>query len=91
MMQGLAGLVRSRQTVWLTDATGASAARHDRPSRRSRERTTVRTSTLDRCTRSSCGRWEEVPGSPEICFMHAVLLPGTRQVLYWGYGDRGTT
>ena len=31
------------------------------------------------------GRWEEIPGAPEVAFMHSVLLPSTQRVLYWGY------
>jgi plastocyanin len=87
MMGGLVGLVRSLQTVWLTDA----------------EKHAIETSTglpLDpggnacpavtpnRCADSSGGRWEELPGLPEITFMHAVLLPNLNRILYWGYGQR---
>jgi plastocyanin len=86
MMGGLAGLVRSHQTVWLTDA----------------QRATVEQATglpidpgdnacapikLDRCASTASGKWEEVPGRPERTMMHAALLANTDKVLFWGYGD----
>lgn len=87
MMQGLVGLVRSHQTLYLT-AREAQEIKgqvglpldlgdNDCP--------TVR---LDRCANAVGGRWEELPGLPEITFMHAVLLPNSQRILYWGYGPR---
>jgi FtsP/CotA-like multicopper oxidase with cupredoxin domain len=85
MMQGLAGLVRSRQTVWLTKAQAdhlaatvglpIDAGDNECPAAK-----------LDRCANATGGRWEELSGLPGITFMHAVLLANTRQVLFWGYG-----
>jgi FtsP/CotA-like multicopper oxidase with cupredoxin domain len=84
MMQGLVGLVRTRQKVYLTDAQKAQLEAE-------------RGLPLDmggndcphihhhRCEDLSCGRWEEVPGVPEVAMMHAALLPNTTKVLYWGY------
>src|SRR5262249_60946537 len=43
---------------------------------------------LDRCANAVGGRWEELPGLPEITFMHTVLLPSSNRILYWGYGQR---
>jgi FtsP/CotA-like multicopper oxidase with cupredoxin domain len=85
MMQGLAGLVRSKQTVWLTDdqaeelkvTTGLPTACDNK----------CQPVDLDRCERLLCGKWTLVPGSPEVCMMHACLLPNTEKVLYFGYGD----
>lgn len=89
MMMGLAGLLRSRQSVWLTSAqktllentiglpydTGSNAC----------------PDTDDhRCEDIICGRWEEVPGAPEKWMMHAILLPNTTKVLFYGYGDQPT-
>jgi plastocyanin len=86
MMQGLAGLVRSRQTLWLTQkqadelraTTGLPIdnGQNDCPD-----------VDLDRCEELGCGSWQEVPGLPEVTFMHAALLPRTTRVLFWGYGD----
>lgn len=86
MMQGLAGLVRSKQTVWLTDeqvkrlkaTTGFPQGTCDN-----------RCPDVDhhRCERFLCGEWKLVPGSPEVTMMHACLLPNTLKLLYFGYGD----
>jgi len=86
MMQGLAGLVRSKQTVWLTDEQVKKLkATIGFPVE------TCDNSCPDvdhhRCEQFLCGEWKLVPGSPEVCFMHACLLPGTLKLLYFGYGD----
>src|SRR5262249_45404748 len=41
-----------------------------------------------RCANAVGGRWEELPGLPQITFMHAVLLANSSRLLYWGYGQR---
>lgn len=84
MMQGLAGLVRATQTIWLTDA----------------QRQTIEDQTgipldpgnnecppveLDRCDEMGLGHVVEVPGDPEVAMMHSCLVTGTNKVLYWGY------
>jgi FtsP/CotA-like multicopper oxidase with cupredoxin domain len=87
MMGGLAGLVRSQQSVWLT------------PAQRHQLETTVGlpldpgTNTCppvvaDRCANSGSGRWEELPGQPGVTVMHAVLLANSDRILFWGYGQR---
>jgi FtsP/CotA-like multicopper oxidase with cupredoxin domain len=88
MMQGLVGLVRVSQTVWLTkrqakeledtiglplDPGGNACPVVD----------------LDRCAAHACGCWEEVAGLPQVTMMHAALLPQTQKVLYWGHGELG--
>jgi plastocyanin len=85
MMQGLAALLRSHQTVWLTpeqakdlgDAIGLplDPGNNDCPA-----------VALDRCQMATGGRWEELPFLPQITFMHAVLLANSNRVLFWGYG-----
>jgi FtsP/CotA-like multicopper oxidase with cupredoxin domain len=87
MMQGLAGLVRSRQTVWLTpdDAAKLEAETglpldpgdNDCPA-----------VDPDRCANATGGQWEEVPGLPGVTMMHAVLLAHSLRVLFWGYGPQ---
>jgi plastocyanin len=87
MMQGLAALVRSRQTIWLTPAQEAA----------------LRTTTglpldlgdnacpavdLNRCANAMGGQWQELPGLPGVTMMHAVLLANSSRVLFWGYGQR---
>ncbi|HEU4539683.1 MAG TPA: galactose oxidase-like domain-containing protein [Jiangellaceae bacterium] len=86
MMQGLAGLVRSKQTVWLTEeqaekleaTTGLPAATCDNSC-----------PDIDphRCEQLLCGEWNLVPGSPEVCMMHATLVSDESKVMYFGYGD----
>jgi len=87
MMQGLAALVRSHQTVWLT------------PAQKHELETTVGLPLdpgdnacpavkLDRCSSAVGGQWEELPNLPQITFMHAVLLANSNRILYWGYGPR---
>jgi len=85
MGQGLAGLVRAQQTIWLTPAQAQQIStetglplddgKNDCP-----------TIDLDRCATLGCGKWEEVPGDPQVTMMHSALLPKTTKVLFWGYG-----
>jgi plastocyanin len=87
MMQGLAALLRTHQTVWLT------------PAQKLELETTIGLPLdpgdnscpavqLDRCASTVGGQWEELPGVPQITFMHAVLLANSSRLLYWGYGPR---
>jgi FtsP/CotA-like multicopper oxidase with cupredoxin domain len=87
MMQGLAALLRTQQTIWLT------------PAQKHQLETTIGLPldpgdnacpvvTLDRCAQAVGGQWEELPGLPQITFMHAVLLANSNRLLYWGYGPR---
>jgi plastocyanin len=88
MMQGLTGLVRSLQTVWLTPAQ----AKHVRaqtglpldPGPANNDCPMV---DLFRCEKLGCGRWEEIPGAPQVTAMHALLVPNTNLALLFGYGD----
>jgi hypothetical protein len=83
MQQGLVGLVRSTQTVWL------------KPEDANRLRLPLDPGNNDcpevdfeRCANAANGKVEEVPGLPGIIFMHAVLLANTTSVLFWGEGPR---
>lgn len=86
MMQGLACLVRSHQTVWLTDAqrdelantTGLPIDPGDNA---------CPSVDLDRCATGASGKWEQVSGDPRVIMMHAALLANTTTVLFWGYVD----
>ena len=88
MTQGLGGVVRSHQTVWLTDAQrdeltktiGLPIDPGDNA---------CPAVKLDRCASVAGGKWEEVPGRPGVTMMHAALLANTDKVLFWGYGDGG--
>jgi hypothetical protein len=87
MMAGLVAVVRAFQTVWLTSAekhqleqeTGLplDPGTNDCPD-----------VDLDHCEKSVGGQWQLVPGTSQITMMHAVLLPNTTRMLYWGYGPR---
>jgi plastocyanin len=86
MMQGMVGLVRSLQEVWLTkeQAEKLSSERGLPIDSGSNACPDV---DFERCARLGLGQWEEVPGTPGgVTMMHAVLLPNTNRVLYWGYG-----
>ena len=83
LLGGMAGLVRSRQSVWLTQqmaddirrrtglplCDGGNACPEVEP---------------DPCGEERIGHWEEVAGRPEVLLMHSVLLPNTKRVLFWG-------
>jgi plastocyanin len=86
MMAGLTGLVRSRQTLWLTPAQ-ADQVRHETGLPEDHGDNDCQPVDPNRCEMLDCGRWEEVTGIPEVCMMHVMPLPGTKQILYWGYGD----
>lgn len=83
MMNGMVGVVRSYQDVWLTpsmkqeleDTVGIHLFDPANP---------IPDVDPDRCGR---GTWEELGVAPEVTFMHACLLPNTGKVLYWGYTD----
>ena len=83
LLGGMAGLVRAKQTLWLTDLMADDIKR----------RTGL---PLDDglnscpevepnpCGPDSIGRWETVEGAPETLLMHSILLPNTQRVLFWG-------
>lgn len=88
LLNGMAGLVRARQGVWLTPAmaeaisnltglpldNGSNACPDVDP---------------DPCGGPKpVGRWEEVAGIPGVLLMHSILLPNTRRVLFWGQTGR---
>lgn len=86
MMQGLAGLVRSKQTLWLTD----EHVKRLKDSRGFPCETCDNSCPMpdhSRCEAMLCGEWKLVPGSVGVAMMHACLLPNTQKVLYFGYGD----
>lgn len=83
LMGGMVGLVRSRQAVWLTPKMA-----HEIDHRTGLPLDDGGNSCPDvdprPCRAPATGRWEEVAGGAEVLFMHSVLLPNTKQVLYWG-------
>jgi plastocyanin len=83
MKNGMAGLIRARQRVWLTPEMAKAIE----------EKTglplydgTNNCPKVDhhRCEKMSAARVERVPGDPEVIMMHAALVPGSEKVLIWG-------
>jgi hypothetical protein len=84
MMNGMVGLVRARQSFWLTDDMAHEIShRTGLPI----DDGTNACPDVDPhpCHAHGTGRWEEISGAPEVAFMHSVLLPNTERVLFWGY------
>lgn len=83
LLNGMAGLVRSKQGLWLTEVMADDIRRrtglpldnglNDCPDVDSNP-----------CGPDSIGRWEEIPGAPDTLLMHSILLPNTQRVLFWG-------
>ena len=84
MMNGMVGLVRARQSLWLTEEMA-----HEISHRTGLPLDDGSNACPDvdphPCRGHGGGRWEDIPGAPGVAFMHSVLLPGTQRVLYWGY------
>lgn len=83
LLGGMAGLVRSRQSLWLTQEMA------DEISRRTGlplddGRNTCPDVDANPCGVDRIGHWEEIAGAPEVLLMHSILLPNTKQVLFWG-------
>jgi plastocyanin len=87
MRQGLVGLVRATQTVWLTPAD-ADRLRAEPGLPLDPGDNSCPAVDLSRCAGSMVGKWEEVPGLPEVTMTHAMLLANSQRVLFWGYGPR---
>ena len=83
MMNGMVGLVRARQSIWLTDDMA-----HEISHRTGLPIDDGSNACPDvdphPCHGHGGGRWEEIPGVPEVLFMHSVLLPNTQRVVFWG-------
>lgn len=84
MMMGLVALLRSRQTVYLSPAEAQQLGGQIGLALDPGDNACPAVS-FDRCANAVGGRWEELPGLPEKTFMHAVLLPKSSRILYWGY------
>ena len=83
MMNGMVGLVRSKQSIWLTPELA-----HELSHRTGLPIDDGSNQCPDvephPCRAHTTGRWEEIAGNPEVLMMHSVLLPNTQRVLYWG-------
>jgi plastocyanin len=84
MMQGMIGLLRARQQVWLTQAQ-ADLLAAERGLPLNPGTNACPAVDPDHCDELGCGKWEIVPGDPQVVMMHAALMPGTSLVIFWGY------
>ncbi len=84
MMNGMIGLVRSKQSLWLTDEM-VQQLKDTQGFPEDDGTNACPAADPERCKKRGEGRWEEVAGNPEVTFMHSMLLPQTNKVLYWGY------
>ncbi|MCB0632998.1 MAG: DUF1929 domain-containing protein [Lewinella sp.] len=84
LMNGMVGLVRSVQSVWLTKDL-YEKLRDERGIQLYWGLNACPDVDRDRCKKRGEGKWEIIAGDPEIIFMHSVLLPNTNKVLFWGY------
>ena len=84
LMNGMVGVVRSYQTVWLTRAM-KQELKETRGLPLDDGKNSIPDVDEERCKKHGTGHWELIPGDPEVTFMHSCLLPKTGKVLYWGY------
>jgi plastocyanin len=83
MMNGMIGIVRARQNVWLTPGmVDDIETRTGLPI----DDFTNKCPDVDpeRCKKMSAGRIEEIAAPPEVIMMHAALLPQSDRVIIWG-------
>lgn len=83
MMNGMVGLVRSKQSIWLTpDMAHEMSHRTGLPL----DDGANSCPKVDPhpCRAHGGGHWVEIAGDPQVLLMHSVLLPSTKRVLYWG-------
>ena len=86
---GMVGVVRSYQDVWLTPDL-KKQLEDDRGLILYDATNPIPNAMHGRCKLHGEGAWEKLSVAPEQIFMHACLLPGTGKVLYWGETDNGT-
>jgi FtsP/CotA-like multicopper oxidase with cupredoxin domain len=84
MMNGMVGLIRAKQSLWLTEEL-AHKISHQIGLALDDGSNACPQVDPHPCVAHGAGRWEEIAGDPEVTFMHSVLLPKTKKVLYWGY------
>lgn len=84
MMAGMVGLVRAKQTIWLTAAMKAEIE--------SRFTLAIDDGSnacpdvdLERCAKKEVGTLEQIVATPPVIQMHAALLPNTDKVVMWGH------
>jgi len=86
LLGGMAGLVRSRQSFWLTPEMADEIGRRTGLPLDD-GRNTCPDVEANPCGVDRIGHWEEIAGGPkdpETLLMHSILLPNTKRVLFWG-------
>jgi hypothetical protein len=92
MSDGLAGLIRVKRRIWLYDeqfdaiekTTGLPVYDPNQP-------IACPEIDLTRCESLELGKWELIRGmneqesKPGVTMMHAILIPKTNKILFWGY------
>jgi plastocyanin len=84
MMNGMIGVVRAYQDVWLTPEQETHVF-HELGIQHYDPDNPIAAVEMNRCDKMGPGRWDELAVDPEVTFMHACLLPQSDKVLYWGY------
>ncbi|MBO0732830.1 MAG: DUF1929 domain-containing protein [Methylocapsa sp.] len=84
---GLAALLRSVETIHLTKEE-AQQLESQTGLPRDSEDNACPAVQLDRFASAAAGQWELLDGRPGVTFMHAVLIPNSSRLLFWGYGPR---
>ena len=88
MMQGLAGLVRSRQAVWLTPAEKALLEAQTGPAHRSRRQRLPDRSRSIAVPMQPAGNGRSCPACRTSRSCTLCCCANTSRVLFWGYGPR---
>ena len=84
VMNGMIGLVRAKQSLWLTPEM-KKELEDTRGLIINDFKNSCPVVDKNRCKNHGEGEWVILPDNPEVTQMHAVLLPRTEKVLYWGY------
>jgi len=84
MMGGMIGIVRVRQELWLTRQL-LSELREHLGVNIDDGLNNCTDVDIDRCKKHGEGEWVDVAGTPGVTMMHSALMPGTDEVLFFGY------
>ena len=83
LLNGLAGLVRSQQSIWLTPEMANEIRRKTGLPLDDGGNACPDVKPVP-CGEERIGHWEQIAGAPETLLMHSVALPNTKRVLFWG-------
>ena len=83
LLGGMAGLVRARQSLWLTELMAQDIERRTGLPLDDGQNSCPEVEP-NPCGPDTIGRWETIEGAPQTLLMHSILLPNTQRVLFWG-------